>query len=385
MTETAGDDDAKGIHDEWWLDPIKYEFDAYGNPLYNDENPAHPSWRRMTNWHDLGRNGEYLRSTKTKWVYIHPSNNKVWHLAGPGQGREGVVLAKELEGIMQPDFEIRYSEGPYLIGAIPERVDYKRRRINLGVVIQPNGNVERPEEPNPFSYRLIEDSWWSSWSETVPGYLGSFTRTHGWRWLKVLLGESSKTAVSIDPTAHDNNSMQWNMAIDAPWPMYAKRSLTKKWSTIPNPDAMFKGIYEGHIKIANRGTWPSHPKYLITGHGDVTIQDGNEGKIVKLPRFYREDGDFMLIDTDDSKRTVTTQKDPVDGQLYKFLRNSQLLDIVLHDVTSRRLPAQRRIPGGIGFDNVIPPRTVANIKVTHTNPAGTVTCIMPQHYRMAWS
>ena len=167
MTETAGDDDAKGIHDEWWLDPIKYEFDAYGNPLYNDENPAHPSWRRMTNWHDLGRNGEYLRSTKTKWVYIHPSNNKVWHLAGPGQGREGVVLAKELEGIMQPDFEIRYSEGPYLIGAIPERVDYKRRRINLGVVIQPNGNVERPEEPNPFSYRLIEDSWWSSWSETV--------------------------------------------------------------------------------------------------------------------------------------------------------------------------------------------------------------------------
>lgn len=378
-------DQDKGFNDDWWLNPITHEFDAYGNPLYGPENPAHPSWRRMTNWFDLGRNGEYLRSTQTKWVYIHPSNNKVWHLSGPGQGQEGVVLARELEGVMQPEFEIRYSEGPYLIGAIPERVDYQRRRINLGVVIQPNGNPERPEEPNPFSYRLIEDQWWQSWSETVPGFLGCFTRTHGWRWLKVLLAEATKTAISIDPVAHGNNAMMWNMAIDAPWPMYAKRSLTKKWSTKPHPDAMYRGPYDGHIKIANRGTWLSWPKYLITGTGDVSVQDGNEGKMVRLPRFYADDGKFMLIDTDPTKRTVTTQKDPVDDLLYKFMRNSQLLDVLLHDVTSRRLPAQRRIPGGIGFNNPIPPRTVANIRVTHSNPRGTITCIMPQQFRMAWS
>jgi hypothetical protein len=374
------DDEAKGLQDDFWLDPIKYELDAYGRPLYGPENPTHPSWRRMTYWGDLGRNGEYLRSVQTKWVYIHPSNNKVWHLAGPGRGREGVVLAKELDGVMQPEFEIRYSEGPYLIGAQAERVDYQKRVINLGVVIQPNANAERPEEPNPFSYRLIEDQWWQSWSETQPGFLGSFTRTHGWRWLQVTLGEATKTTVSIDPVGNGNNTMVWNMTLHAPQPMFSKRALTRKWTS----SLSTTGVTDGIIKIANRGTWPAWPKYLVTGHGDVTVQDGNEGKIVKLPRFYSSDGDFMLIDTDPTKRTITTQKDPVDDQLYRFLRSSQLLEILLSDVTSRRLPAQRRIPGGIGFDGQIPPRTVANIQVSHTNRYGTITCVMPQQYRMAW-
>lgn len=371
------------LNDDWWLDPPKYRLDAYGAPLYGPENPTHPSWQRMTNWRDLGRNGEYLRSTQTKWVYIHPSNNKIWHLAGPGKGREGVVLARELEGVMQPEFEIRYSEGPYLIGATAERIDYKKRIINLGVVIQPNGNPERPEEPNPFSYRLIEDSWWSSWSESVPGFLGSFTRTHGWRWLKVTLGEATKTTMSIDPVAHGNNSMTWNMTLHAPQPFYSKRPLTRTWNA--NADTMRDGASEGIIKIANRGTWESWPKYLITGHGTVTIQDGTEGRMVTLPRFYPTDGSYMMVDTDPTKRTITTERDPVDDQLYRYLRNSQLLDILLNDATSSRLPAQRRIPGGIGFDGAVEPRTVANIRVTHTNPNGSVTCVMPQSFRMAWA
>lgn len=371
------------LNDDWWLDPITYDSDAYGNPVYYAENPTHPGWRRLTNWNDLGRNGQYLRSTATKWVYVHPSNDKVWHLSGAGQGREGVVLARELEGAMHPEFDIKYSEGPYLVGAIAERVDYKKRVINLGVVIQPNANPERPENPNPFSYRLIEDSWWSSWSETVPGYLGSFTRTHGWRWLQVTLGEASKTVVSLDPVAHGNNVMVWNMTLHAPWPLYSKRSLTKKWSA--TVDSLRDGRCEGLIKIANRGTWESWPKYLITGHGDVTIQDGTEGKMVALPTFYSSDGSYMLVDTDPTQRTITTEKDPVDTQLYRYLRNSQLLSVLLDDVGLSRLPAQRRIPGGIGFSGRIEPRTVANIKVTHSNPAGTVTCVMPQHYRMAWS
>lgn len=371
------------LNDDWWLNPPKYTNDAYGQPIYGPPNPTHPSWQRLTNWADLGRNGEYLRSIQTKWAYVHPSNNKVWHLAGPGRGREGVVLAKELDGIMQPEFEIRYSEGPYLIGAQAERVDWKKRVINLGVVIQPNLNAERPESPNPFSYRQIEDSWWSSWSESVPGFLGCFTRTHGWRWLRVTLGEATKTTVSQDPVAHGNNTMTWNMTLHAPWPFFSKRAMTRTWKA--DPETLRDGRYEGIIKIPNRGTWEAWPKYLIRGVGDVTIQDGTEGKMVRLPRFFATDGAYMMVDTDPTKRTITTEKDPVDDALYKYLRNSQLLDILLNDVTSSRLPAQRRIPGGVGFDGKIEPRSVANIRVTHTNPNGSVTCVMPQSYRMAWS
>lgn len=371
------------LNSDWLLDPPKYTLDAYGQPTYNPENPTHPSWRRMTNWNDLGRNGEYLRSTQTKWVYVHPSNNKVWRLAGPGRGREGVVLARELEGVMQPEFEIRYSEGPYLVGATAERVDYRKRTISLGVAIQPNLNAERPEEPNPWSYRLIEDSWWNSWSESEPGFLGCFTRTHGWRWLRVTLGEATKTSLSMDPVANGNNSMLWNMTLHAPWPMYSKRPLTRTWKA--DLDTLVDGKCDGIIKIANRGTWESWPKYLITGHGDVTIQDGTGGKMVALPRFYSSDGAYMMVDTDPTKRTITTEKDPVDSQLYKYLRNSQLLDILLRDVTASRLPAQRRIPGGVGFEGKIEPRSVANIRVSHSNYNGTITAILPQSYRMAWA
>ncbi|ALF00452.1 minor tail protein [Mycobacterium phage Mufasa] len=372
------------MHDDFWLDPPKYPNDWQGEPAYPPENPAHPHFQRMGAWHDLGKNGEYLRSTATKWYYCHPSNGKVWHLAGPGRGREGVVLARELEGVMQPDFEIRWSEGAYTIGAKPERVDYKKRRINMGVAIQPNLNAERIEEPNPFSYRMIEDSWWSSWSETVPGFLGSFTRTHGFRWLRVLLGEATKGALSIDPTGNDNNSVIHNMAIDAAWPFYAKRPLKRVWKVNP-ADVYAKGKAEGVIAIANRGTWESWPKFLVRGSGEVWIQDGIEGRMVKLPKLYPTDGAYMMVDTDPTARTITTEKDPVDSQLVKYLRNSQLLDLLLHDVTASRLPAQRRIPGGIGFDGKIPPRTVAHIKVSHTNPQGSITCIMPQYFRMAWS
>lgn len=377
--------DFTGIHDDFYLDPPRYDRDAEGNEAYGPENPAHPSWRRMTKWGDLGKNGEYLRSTQTKWVYIHPSNNKVWHLAGPGRGREGVVLARELEGVMQPEFEILYSEGAYVVGAKPEKVNYKKRSISFGVVIQPNANAERIEEPNPFSYRLIEDSWWSSWSETVPGFLGSFTRTHGWRWLAVLLGEPSKTAISIDPVANDNNSMTWNMTIHAPWPFYAKRMLTRSWKATLDNLVANDGVAQGILSVANRGTWESWPKFLVEGAGQAWVQDGTDGPMVKLPKLYATDGAYMLVDTDPTKRTITTERDPVDSELYKYLRGSQLLELLLHDVTAARLPAQRRIPGGIGFDGKVPPRTVAHLKVRHDNPNGSVTCVMPQNYRMAWS
>ena len=46
-----------------------------------------------------------------------------------------------------------------------------------------------------------------------------------------------------------------------------------------------------------------------------------------------------------------------------------------------RTPIGRRMPGGIGFTCPIPAQTMAVIKVTHTNPAGKISMIMPQWYR----
>ena len=368
--------------DDFWLDPPRFPLDAYGNSRYGDVNPAHPSWIRSQNWLDQGRDGEYLRAIETKWVYIHPVNNKLWRLAGQGKGREGVALVSDLTGVMQPEFEQKYIEGPYIVGSLPARVNWRKRTINMGVVIQPNANPDRPQV-SPFAYRLIEQAWWASWSEEVPGFLGSFTRTHGWRWLKVLLGEATKDSIKFDPVANGNNMAQWNMTVHAPYPMYAKPSLTAAW--VPDQNQFINGRAVGLLQIANRGTWESYPKFIVKGPGVVTIQDGIDGPMVQMPTLFPEDGEEMLVDTDPQRRTITTEKDPVDSQFWKALRNSHLLDIILNDVLESKVPAQRRIPGGVGFNNSIPPRTVAHLKVTHSNPQGAITVIMPQQYKMAWS
>lgn len=362
---------------------IDYPNDPHGNPRYPEPDPRHPSWQRLSNWFDLGRNGALLRSMETTWVYVHPYNWRVWHLAGPRAGREGANLATSLEGVMQPEFEIKYQSGVYMIGAEAERVDYDKRTIQLGVWIA--GGTAAANMPGPFRYRMIDDAWWSSWSNEVPGYLGCFTRTHGWRWIQVLMGEATKGPLKTDPVAFGNNAALWNIVAHAPYPMYAKRSLTAKWKSSAELVAAGDGVARGTIAIANRGTWRNHPKFIVTGRGKVSVQDGIGGKMVALPEFYDSDGAYMMVDTDPTRQTITTANEPVDDKLAKFLSNSQLLEAMFHDQVQKAIPAQRRVEGGVLFDQSIPPRTVAHLRVEHSNPQGTVTCVMPQHYRMAWS
>lgn len=374
--------------EDFYYPNIDYPNDAHGNPRYPEPDPRHPSWQRLSSWFDLGPNGHLLRpgvnGGDITWVYTHPSNWRVWHLAGPRQGREGVVLATDLDGIMDPDFEIKYQSGTYVVGAEPERVDYPMREIHAGFWIY--GASAAAGHPGPFGYQMIGDAFRQSWSETVPGYLGCFTRVHGWRWLQVLKGGSAKNPMRRSPVADGNDAELWNVIIHAPYPMYAKRSLTATWKSSAELVTAGDGVARGKIAIANRGTWRAYAKYIVTGPGKkIKVQDGIDGKMVRLPEFYDSDGAFMMVDTDPTRQTIVTANEPVDNGLAKFLRNSQLLEAMFHNQVQRSIPAQRRVAGGVLFDNPIPARTVAHLKVEHDNPQGTVTALMPQHYRTAWS
>lgn len=365
---------------------IDYPNDAYGNPRYPDVDPRNPAWQRLSNWHDLGGSikGAQLRNDgESTWVYTHPNNWRIWHLSGPRGGREGVNLATNIDGIMDPDYEIKYQSGPYIVGADAERVDYPMREINMGFVIA--GGTAAANMTGPFRYRMIAAAWRASWSETVPGYLGCFTRTHGWRWLRVLKGKSPNGVMKFDPAAYGNNAEVWNVTLHAPYPMYAKRSLKEVWKATPDLVDAGNGVAHGVISIANCGTWRNYPKFLITGKGTVRVQDGTGGKMVDLPEFYDTDGEFMLVDTDPNRQTIVTANEPASDNLAKFMRNSQLFEAMFHDQVQKSIHAQRRIDGGVLFDNSIPEQSVAHLRVEHTNPQGTVTCIMPQHYRTAWS
>lgn len=388
--------EAPFLGDDIYFDKIKYPNDYLGNPAYAPADLGHPSWQRMTRWEDMGPHGDILRGEAPQWVWMHPATNwKVWHLSGPREGIEGAVLAEGLDGVWDADFDQRYSNGPYLIGAERERTDYQMGVVDFGVWINPTANKNRPAG-GPFAMHKIEDSFRRSFSATVPGFLGSFTRMHGWRFIPAIKGGKWRRDSKKSPTSNGNQSTLLSGTLHMPWPLFAKRAETRVWK--PSQADIIRDGYAKHtFHVPNKGTFESAPKFIVRGtsRDDITIdgvkgfgvriQDGNEGRMVPIPNLLEHDGDYMFVDTDMARQTLTTEKEPIDGQIYKYLRQSQFLELLLHDKLTAQLPAQRRIAGGVDFDNPIPERDVAHITVTHTNPAGSIEMILPQYFLASWS
>lgn len=367
---------------------------ADGSQIYQPVDSRHPGWQRFTSWDDLGPWGRQLRAQQTKHVYLSPDGRRLWNLAGEWGGKEGVVLQPKFKGSQHVPFEQRYSAGPYMIGEELERTDYRKRVFNLGVFIAPHVNyLARKRFPDTeFAYRMIEEKWWRDWPEhhaDPAGFWGTFTRTHGWRWSRVRYGEFNDQELDLDPVAFGNNAQAWSMTIHAQFPFYSKRPWTKVWRN-DELNAEVNGRNHGSISVVNRGDWPQWPKFIIEGtsahEGDVTIQDGVTDRMVPLPRIFASDG-MILVDTDPAARTLTGEHDPIDTAFWKLFRNSEVLDYILGDLTNADsgLPVGRRMPGGIGFASQIPPHSNAKIKVTHTNPAAKITCVIPQWYKSGFA
>ena len=169
------------------------------------------------------------------------------------------------------------------------------------------------EPDTVFRYRMIEERWWSSWSAKEDGYLGCFTRTHGWRWLKVRLAQEPPTVMTLDPQAMDANFMQWDVRIIAAQPYWCKRQEMSTWindgegdGPIPSTpwdelEELIEDILEGldsrcqqsdtractSVRATSssptaaprwRGAnfWCPHP-------GRAWIQDGPGGRMIELP------------------------------------------------------------------------------------------------------
>ncbi|AKF14454.1 minor tail protein [Mycobacterium phage FlagStaff] len=384
--------------DEFYYDTPKFPLDFEGNPAYLPTDYAHPSWQKMTRWEDLDPR---LRSEDVSWFWMHPNTNwKVWHIAGPREGTEGVVMAKGLSGVDDLEFEHRYSNGPYLIGAERERTDYQMGVVDIGFVINPPVNVNRKSSLTAQSGKMamltIEDSFRQSFSDTVPGFLGCWTRASGLRWIPAIKGAKWKRDSEKSPMANGNAVNILSTTLHMPWPLYAKMAITDEWR--PDPVVIQRDGFARHtFSIANKGTFECAAKFIVRGtsRDDITIdgkkgygvriQNGTGGNMIPIPNLLSDDGDYVFVDTDPSRQTLTTELEPIDGQIYRTLRQSQFLELLLKPQLDAKLPIQRRIPGGIDFDAMIPPKSVAHIDVTHTNAEGSVEMIVPQYYRSSWS
>lgn len=354
----------------------------YDPILDRAEEPSFATWTDR----DMGPFGRQLRAEQTKVVYVSPDGQRIYNLAGSWKGNRGVVLAPGLKGVTSSSFEQLYSSGPWMLGEEHERTDWNKSVISAAVHIGPHINeVSRLRYPDTgVAFEQIRSQWWRDWPEDAElpaGFWGEFTRYDGWHWRRVRIGEPNYDTIELDPHAFGNNAIQSTITIHSPFPFYSKRALTKEWRN-DEANAIINGRNHGILRLPNKGDIEQWPKFIVEGAGDVTIQDGMTDRIVALPKIRSKDG-MVLVDTDPSARTLTSEHDPIDTALWKLIRNSDILDFLLGDITNAEagVPIGRRIPGGIGFMSPIPSQQMANIKVTHTNPAGKITMVMSQWYR----
>lgn len=350
-------------------------------PIFQPQNPRWPGWQKNTNWNWASR---LLTAEATKIVWVGP-NLRWWDLAGNLRGRQGAALVNEITGLGIAPFEHKYSEGPYVPGATLERTDIKKRIITFGVILNPNANrLDKRQFNTSFKYRFIERIWWESFHKSKFGYLGVFTRSTGWRWVKCVLEPTTNDTHSLDPVAFNNNGAQYDMSLVAVDPYFYKMPLFRTWKSDNSKIlASSDGFAEGQITVANRGTVIASPLYIVTCPGQAMIGDGPE-RVIPMPKTSTADK-FYMVDTNENVKTITGAVDPVDNPFYRFIRQAGLVDFFLHDIAAQGLPLWRRWENPVEFDYAIGPQQAATVKVRHDYPSGEITMIVPQRFESAWA
>ncbi|SKM80960.1 Bacteriophage protein [Mycobacteroides abscessus subsp. massiliense] len=313
-----------------------------------------------------------LQGLETRLMYITPDGFRYDLYGGPLAGRQGVHLAEEFDGEHHWPFELLLSEGAYEMGATVERVNVLKREINLGVKI---GGRAIPY--NNYQYRMAESRWWQGQDEERDGWLGVYTRYSGWRWLRVRPAKTVSGSQKRDPVAFGNNFASWNLTWIAQKPYYSKPSFWKTWQNTHENAAHFTGGGEGVVTLANRGDLTSYPQFIVPP-GTCWVEDGNSDRMVPLPLITANDG-YVLVDTDPTARTLTASNDPVDNIFYKIARQSKILDFFLHDLAASGEPIWKRFDKR--FMSGVAPKTIAQIRVKHSDPQAKITVILPQRYK----
>jgi hypothetical protein len=329
-----------------------------------------------------------LRGMQTHAVYLSPAQKRLWNLAGPLMGLEGVRFASQVMGDQAWPTEQVISRSPYIMGADIQRQNIAERLFTVGIAI---GSQSPPM--TEYQYRMAEANWWAGQDEANDGWLGFYTRFSGWRWIPVRPHETVKTPQRLDPTAYGNNHSMWDVTWIAarPWftkvALYASFQASLAGAAAPPPSSLLGGLaatligdvyYWGTITLANRGDLVSYAQFFITSPGQAIVQDNASNRLVPLPDTLPSVGTFMC-DTAPGARTLTAANDPHDNLLFDLIRQSKVLDFFLSGLANEGLPLQLQFQNRFIYS--IPPRTVVQLTVGHSNPGGVITALVPQRYK----
>lgn len=415
-----------------------------------------------------------LQGMGTRVALIGP-DGWLFELAGPGCGRQGVRMARSLQGEHHWPFDVLVTEGAYQMGLTIERTNYKGREINAGITV----GGQTPQQLSEFQYRMAEDLFFDQLNQDRFSWLCVYTRFSGWRFTQVRLRGTVDTAQPMDTTAFGNNTATWDIVLIAPKPYYSKRMVWDTWDAVEShknrnevqfialsgsPGGSYTVAFNGSpasaaiainataetvetrleslstigvgniavtgnfndgytcefigtmagrdfpsivvddsgvtggdvvvttiihgtkqgdpntatITLKNAGDLPAYPMGIIVGAGQVSIQDGLTDFEVDF-EIFPEDGSFVMLNTDPEEVTLVSAKDPIDNFFYQRIRASRILEAVLHNISERGERIDLRLDKR--FHSAVPPYTVANLRVRHSNPSAKITLFMPQRFK----
>ncbi|WP_216917518.1 phage tail protein [Nocardia noduli] len=240
---------------------------------------------------------QLLNSHSTK-VVVWDINGRVWHVAGPNSGREGVRLSQQ-SGFMFAPTQLLVSEGARQDGATFLRSVRSKKEWDFLVVISPVGKIGSEHRVRDF--HAVHDAWFRGWSTDKPVTVGYFTRHQGWRFQQVQLDAAPEIVGDTDP-AHDALAL-YRMSATAMDPLERHFEETAVWTNT-------LGLNEGTVRARNAADQPAWPRYTMNGPGRWSILDpvgGDTPRLVQTPTLLANQ--TLRIDTHPRHRTARLHTD----------------------------------------------------------------------------
>ena len=335
----------------------------------------------VTLWSDLDEN-RAADGINVKWI---DCNDEVWHIAGFNQGAEGGIITGAIRGMVHRPFKVIRHEPAYAAPRFERTVD-ELREVSFPITLMSDSK---------YGWFDTETKWWNGCRPDRVGWLCVFTRPFGEYYIPMMLGEAVEDELESDPTDNDDNSKTWLIKLttdgDTNWqvpdlrPNEWKVKLTDPVKQIKRDEGVLApkiNVRSTTLRVANRGTEPAWPIYTVTAPGRVWLPDGLSGKMIRVPQLF--DGEHVTIDTNPEHKIVISATDPVENWLLRILSNVELLQWLGINAGQRAESVLERFHGQ-GFTQAIPPNTVANLPIYHSQVGAHVSVRLPQRYERAIS
>lgn len=358
----------------------------------------------MTAWSELSpaARGEGIQIA---WI---GSDGVYWPLAGGiDGGTMGAFIAGPIDGMVhvpQDSVWTKYAYGPPRF----ERMVDAQRQISFPLGLMSDSTL---------GWYDTETRFWKGCTTTSTGFFVITTRRHGQLWLPMQLFEPAKCALEDDPSGQRVLIHDVILAVDGE-PRWCRPD------KMPDPFVSAGSTNSvGNIKVGNASTQPQWPIFIVSGPAEkVLLPDGPNAYVSPpsatnnalndwaksfaalfgIPEIIDEflgitnaqrvsnmiqippipAGSTVIVDTDPTHRIAISTTDPVDSVIKKFIRNSDILELLTNGYGATGLPYAQQF-NGEGFSIPIPPSSVATMPVEHDTAGGKIWLQLPQRFESA--